>query len=162
VIDKDKERQWDKEMAQVDRLLAKLPTYQSGKPQLGGDPTLKHSASGGHVTGARGGGTAAGMWLKVGLGLALAVGVTTWPYTYVCGLKLFFYLTAAVTVVIAGGWAGRASWRRRAGLAHVLALGVLIWGLGLAATVVLPRMGYFRGDALWFCPEPPVQLTPSR
>jgi hypothetical protein len=161
VIDKDKEKQWDQEMAQVDRLLAKLPTYQPTKPHHGGDPTLKRS-SGGQVTGVRGG-TGAGMWIKVGLGLVLAAGVTAWPYSHVCGINLFSYFAAAGTVVIAGMWAGLASWRRRAGFAHVLALGVVMWGLGLVATVVLPRVGG-RGQAgaIWFCPEPPTQLAPTR
>lgn len=160
MIDKDKERQWDKEMSQVDKLLAKLPTYSSEKPALGGEPTLKRPAASGPVA-ARHGGTAAGMWLKVALGVALAAGVTAWPYTHVCGLKLMFYFTAIGTVIVTGGWAALASWGRRSGPAHVLALGTLIWGLGLAMLTVLPRLGDSGTAALWFCPEPPAQIAPT-
>jgi hypothetical protein len=142
----------------VDKLLAKLPTYSSAKPDLGGEATLKRPAGGGPPSGPAGGGagegTAVGMWLKVGLGVALAVGVTMWPYTHVCGLKLMFYLTAVATVVVTGGWAALSSWARRSGAAHVLALGTLIWGLGLATLAVLPRLGDPATAALWFCPEP--------
>jgi hypothetical protein len=162
VIDKDKERQWDKEMSQVDKLLAKLPTYSSEKPALGGEPTLKRPAGSGGGPPARApGGTAAGMWLKVALGVALAVGVTVWPYTHVCGLKLMFYFTAIGTVIVTGGWAALASWGRRSGPAHVLALGTLIWGLGLATLTVLPRLGDSATAAPWFCPEPPAQIAPT-
>lgn len=155
MIDKDKERQWDREMSQVDKLLAKLPTYEPAKPALGGEPTLRRPAAGGPAAP----GTKAGMWLKVGLGLALAIGVTSWPYSHVCGAKLMFYLVAIGTVVVAGLWAALSSWRRRSGLAHVLAIATLVWGLGLAALAVLPRMGYSETEALWFCPEP---TSPSK
>ncbi|HXF96255.1 MAG TPA: hypothetical protein VNI61_09165 [Gemmatimonadales bacterium] len=158
-MDKDKERQWDREMAEVDKLLARLPTYDPGKPALGGEPTLKRPAAG--PPGAPAVGSAMGMWLKVGAGVVLALGVTSWPYSHVCGLKLMFYLVAVSTVVVAGVWAALASWKRRAGLAHVLSLVVVVWGLGLAMLAVLPRMGYSRSEALWFCPEPPTPIAPT-
>ena len=77
-----------------------------------------------------------------------------WPYSHVCGAKLMFYLIGASTVIVAGVWGGFSSWRRRLGLAHLLSLGVLLWGLALVAGVVLPRMGYASHPAIWFCPEP--------
>lgn len=165
MIDKDKEAQWDKEMKEVDRLLAKLPTYDPAKPAPGGDPTLRRPAAGGFGGGVSGGarsggqpgaGTAGAMWFKVGVGVVLAIGVTAWPYSHVCGLKLFFYLIAGATVAITGVWAALASWKRRSGAAHIVSLGVLLWGLGLAALAVLPRLGYSSTPAIWFCPEPPT------
>jgi hypothetical protein len=157
--DKDKERQWDREMAQVDKLLAKLPTYEStrpsGRPPLGGaelgDPTVRRSAAGEAL---RRGGTAAAMWGRVALGVVLAIGVTTWPYSHVCGLKLMFYLTGVTMLLVAGVWSALATWKRRAGAAHVLSLLVVGWGLGLAAQAILPRTGYAAERAIFFCPEP--------
>ena len=153
-----KDRDWDREMREVDKLLAKLPDA---------DPTLGRGAAtvpraypphGAHPTPSGEGPTAAGArlttWIRVGLGLALGVGMMVWPYSHVCGLKLIFYLIGAGTVVIAGAWSGISSWKRRMGFAHLLSLGLVAWGLTLAAGVVLPRIGYANQSAVWFCPEP--------
>ena len=161
MTDKDKERQWDQEMAQVDKLLAKLPTYSSEKPAASGEPTLKRPPEAAAPAGPSGvGGTAAGMWLKALVAVALAAGVTMWPYTHVCGLKLLFYFTGVGTVVVTGVWAALSSWARRSGAAHVLGLAALIWGLGLAALEVVPRLGSAPA-APWFCPEPPAPVAPT-
>jgi hypothetical protein len=40
------------------------------------------------------------------------------------------------------------------GLPHILSIGLLLWGLTLMAGVVLPRTGYAKTPATWFCPEP--------
>ena len=153
-----KDRDWDREMREVDKLLAKLPDTD---PMLGhGAPTVPHAyaAPGGHATPHTEGRSAAGArfttWIRVGLGLMLGVGMLVWPYSHVCGAKLLFYMIGASTVTVAGVWAGVSSWKRRMGLAHLLSLGLVIWGLVLAAGVVLPRAGYTNQSALWFCPEP--------
>ena len=98
--------------------------------------------------------TALATWFRVGLGIVLGIGMLVWPYSHVCGAKLMFYLIGASTVIVAGVWGGFSSWRRRLGLAHLLSLGVVLWGLALVAGVVLPRMGYASHPAIWFCPEP--------
>jgi hypothetical protein len=100
------------------------------------------------------GGSTFGAWMRVMLGLALAVGMAVWPYSHVCGGKLFFYLGGVGTLTVAGVWSAIASWERRLAVAHVLSLAILVWGLVLAAGVVLPRVGYAKSDAIWFCPEP--------
>jgi len=153
-----KDRDWDREMREVDKLLAKLPDTD---PMLGhGAPTVPraYAAPGGHATPHTEGRSAAGArfttWIRVGLGLMLGVGMLVWPYSHVCGAKLLFYMIGASTVTVAGVWAGVSSWKRRMGLAHLLSLGLVIWGLVLAAGVVLPRAGYTNQSALWFCPEP--------
>jgi hypothetical protein len=38
------------------------------------------------------------------------------------------------------------------GLAHLLSQLLVIWGLVLAAAVVLPRVGYAKDAATWLCP----------
>jgi hypothetical protein len=75
-----------------------------------------------------------------------------WPYSHGCGFKLLFYLVGVLAVVVAGVWSGLSSWKRRMGLAHVLSQLLVIWGLVLAAAVVLPRVGYAKDTATWFCP----------
>jgi uncharacterized membrane protein len=91
--------------------------------------------------------------MRVGLGLALGVGMLVWPYTHVCGLKLTFYLIGATTVAVAGVWSALSSWRRRLGWAHTLSIVLIIWGLGLAGRQLLPRI-YGKQPFSFFCPEP--------
>jgi hypothetical protein len=160
VAGKDKEikdRDWDREMREVDKLLAKLP---EADPTLGrGAPTVPrafpaHGVHTPHPDSPAAAGARVTTWIRVGLGLMLGVGMLVWPYSHVCGLKLMFYMIGAGTVIVAGVWTGVSSWKRRMGLAHLLSLCLVIWGLVLAAGVVLPRVGYTNHAAIWFCPEP--------
>jgi len=43
------------------------------------------------------------------------------------------------------------SWHRRRGLAHIIALLVTLWGLGLVMIEVLPRVGYAKQVIRWTC-----------
>jgi len=152
-----KDRDWDREMREVDKLLAKLP---EADPTLGrGAATVPraYAAQGiqtPHPSGPVAAASRLTTWIRVGLGLALGVGMLVWPYSHVCGLKLMFYMIGAGTVTIAGVWTAISSWKRRMGFAHLLSLGLMMWGLVLAAGVVLPRVGYANQAAVWFCPEP--------
>ena len=152
-----KDRDWDREMREVDKLLAKLP---EADPTLGrGAPTVPraypaHGVQTPLPTGPAAAGARLTTWIRVGLGLALGVGMLVWPYSHVCGAKLLFYMIGAGTVIVAGAWTGVSSWKRRMGLAHLLSVGLIGWGLVLAAGVVLPRVGYAKQAAVWFCPEP--------
>ena len=156
-----KERDWDREMREVDKLLAKLPEAESTPGR--GVPTVPVSprASVGGVAGASGSpavGPARGRawlttWLRVGLGVVLGIGMLLWPYTHACGLKLVFYLVGATTVTIAGVWSALTSWKRRLGIAHTLSIILIIWGLGLAGRQLLPRL-YGKTPAPFLCPEP--------
>src|SRR5207248_2550792 len=122
----EKDRNWDKEMAEVDRLLQKLP---DADPTLGrgGEPTVRRpavargsvSAPGATLRSSGGGWLAT--WVKVGLGVLVAVGTApgVWPYSHGCGLRLIFYLVGVATVIATGVWASVASWRRHMGFAHV-------------------------------------------
>lgn len=140
-------RDWDKEMADIDKVIAKggsVPT-QSNVPAA-------RSASSGAMTGGAGGRLAvATTWFRVILGLLLAVGITQWPYANACGLNLAMYLGAIATVIVAGLWSTVSSWNRRLGFAHILSLGVLLWGLVLGAREVLPRIGYSQQVRTWSC-----------
>jgi hypothetical protein len=138
-------RDWDKELADIDKLIASSPAVPPGStvpapagPRAGPPAALpKREALGG--------------WSRVLLGAAAAVGAAFWPYAHACGLGLWLYLGVAGTVVIAGVWGMVVSWRRRLGLAHVVALLVTLWGIGLVAAELLPRLGYAKDTATWSC-----------
>lgn len=155
--DAGKERDWDRELAEVDRLLAKLPTHE---------PTRPMPAAAGARPGAAPAGPAAapptrlGSWVKVGLGLAVALAMAQWPYSHVCGLKLMLYLVGVGTVIATGVWGSVATWRTRTGFAHALAQIVLMSGVLLAVWEVAPRIASPTESAPWFCPEPPAARTP--
>ena len=79
--------------------------------------------------------------------------MTQWPYARGCGWLLAGYLSAVAMVMLAAGWVAVASWKLRDGAAHVLAVLLLLWGLGLVAERVLPRVGYAAQQATWGCVE---------
>ena len=143
------DRDWDKELAEIDKVMARSPA-PTGQPA----PVPAGQAKGGRALAAPAGGRRATLWTwtQVILGGLLAVGMTQWPYSHGCGIKLFFYLGAAGLVVIAGLWGALSSWRRRMGLAHTLALLVVLSGMLLVAREVLPRVGYAREASTWMCP----------
>jgi hypothetical protein len=87
----------------------------------------------------------------VGLGVAVAVGVTQWPYLHACGLAAYGYAAAAGGVVLAGLWGAVTSWQRRMGLAHVVSLLVALWGGVLLGRAVLDRTTYVKVPLTWRC-----------
>jgi hypothetical protein len=142
----DPPRDWDKELAEIDRMIARMPARPAtqGAPA----PPAAPAPSPGPGVSALGAFTT---WLRVALGLLLAVGITQWPYPNACGLNLAVYLGAIGGVVVAGVWSAITSWQRRLGWAHTLSLLVTLWGLVLLAREVLPRIGYARTAAAWWC-----------
>ncbi|MEO8634218.1 MAG: hypothetical protein ABI587_02970 [Gemmatimonadales bacterium] len=145
----DQPRNWDKEMADIDRLMAN----PSAQPPVKSGGLAAPVARGGTFPVATGGRmTTFTTWLRVLLGVGLAVGMTQWPYPTACGFNLAVYLGAISTVVVAGLWSSVTSWQRRLGLAHVLSMLVLLWGLVLSAREILPRIGYARHARVWNCP----------
>ncbi|HEV8148878.1 MAG TPA: hypothetical protein VGP61_01705 [Gemmatimonadales bacterium] len=145
-------RDWDKEMAEIDKLMAKQPAAPAPSP-----PALRAAAvpasrpvSAAPVAVGRDRLTT---WVRVLLGIAVAAGVTlAWPYAHVCGLPLYGYLAALAGVVVAGLWGVVHSWKRRLALAHVISLLVTLWGALLLGKATLDRTGYPRHPAAWKCP----------
>jgi hypothetical protein len=145
-------RDWDKEMAEIDKIIAKQPAPAPGKPvPAGAGAAAVPTARAALPAPARTRRTVLTTWIRVGLGVAVAVGVTQWPYAHECGMLLDVYLAAAGGVVLAGLWGAVTSWSRRMGLAHILSLLVTLWGVGLAAKTVLDRSSYARHPAVWVC-----------
>ena len=151
---KSQDRDWDKELAEVDRLLNQLPTHQADQAAAAAAAAKRPAAAPGGAAApqAASGRQWLGTWARVALGLLIGIGMTQWPYTHGCGFKLFVYLGGVLTVVVAGVWSSLSSWKRRLGVAHVLSQGLVIWGLILAAREILPRVGYAKDAATWFCP----------
>ena len=99
-----------------------------------------------------------GAMLRIGLSLAVGIGIVFWPYTHDCGSGLFWFLGSAVIVVIGGLWSVFWTWRGRMPRAHALSLVIVLWGLAVSATQVVPRTSYVASAlsasvaARWFCP----------
>lgn len=91
------------------------------------------------------------VWGCVSLGVILGVALPQWPYARACGSWLLLYLIAVGLVIVAGLWGARVSWTSRIGLAHILAVSTVIWGLALTAHEVLPRIGYAKARLAWRC-----------
>jgi hypothetical protein len=91
------------------------------------------------------------VWVRVLLGLGLGIMMVGWPYSTACGLPLLWYASAIVTVSLAGVWAATAAWRFRSGLAHLIALILVLYGIALGTAEVLPRTGYAVDQATWVC-----------
>ena len=91
--------------------------------------------------------------MMVGLGVLLGAAMPYWPYPKACAWWLLLYLFAVAMVVVAGVWSARLTWNMRLGIAHVVAIGIVLWGITLAAEETLPRIGYAKAEAVWWCPS---------
>lgn len=150
--------------AEVERLLGelrrsnldRLPRSDPAAPALtlspsaggGAHDTAKHHASSASRGSPRPLPSPAGVWSRLAAGVALAAGMTQWPYG-ACGIGLAGYVAAAVMLIIAAAWAARASWRRRMGFPHVLAIQLLLVGAALLAWPLLPHL--YLPSAVWRC-----------
>jgi len=160
---KDGPRDWDKELAQIDKLIASGKTEP---PPLKGAPARGRAAAP-EGPGAPGGGLAAKRhtpfftWVRLLLALGLGIGMTQWPYTHGCGFPLYAYLCGVGTVIVASFWTMLSSWKSRSGIAHFLSIVLLFWGTALLAREALPRVGYAKERAAWRCHNPAPAQTPA-
>jgi hypothetical protein len=142
-------RDWNRELADIDRVIEKGPG-PAGTPALlpapGSPPVAK--------------GSVARTWFWVVLALLLAVALPIWPYGKACGLQFFFFLGAATLALLAGVAGALSSWATRRGLAHLLALFVVVWAGAMVASEVLPRVGYAAHSKTWLCPATPEPAPP--
>ena len=142
---------WDQEMKKIDRQLESL-----SDEELISASAAKSPAERAKVKAVRRETSTFGVFARLVLAVALAVGVLFWPYAARCGLGLFAYLGVTLTVIGGGVWTSVWTWRHRSSRAHLLSLLLVVWGVVLAAVEVLPRVGYAKPDAqhpaLWMCP----------
>jgi len=139
----DQPRDWDKEMAAIDKVIAK-----GGAAPVAGGGGAVAAPGGGRALTRR---AALTTWIRAALGIAVGVAVLQWPYAHRCGLGLVLYLGSAGMVAVAGAWTMVVSWQRRQGWAHLVGLGVFLGGLALVATILLPRLGYAPQLLPWLC-----------
>jgi hypothetical protein len=160
----ERPRDWDRELEDIDRVIDKEgpqpaaagrvpapPPGPAGAPARAWPPETYPAAKGGSV---------AMTWFWVLLSVLLAVALPFWPYGKECGLQLFFYLGAAALALLAGTAGALSSWSTHRGLAHVLALLVMIWAGVSGAREVLPRIGYAGEAKAWLCPATPEPAPP--
>lgn len=88
--------------------------------------------------------------------LGLAISIAAWPYPVDCGLSVWSYLSALGVLVAGGLWTATATWQCHAPWRHAIALCVVLWGLAMGASQVLPRVGYAMPvpgrPTTWSCP----------
>jgi len=163
------DRDWDKELAKIDKQLASIsddalvnkpaaPAATGGKAPAGkasaptratvaalpsGAPTVERETSGWAV------------YLRLLLSVAAGIALLIWPYDTRCGTGLIGYLGATAIVTASGIWSGVWTWRHRAPRAHTISLLLILWGMVLGSIQVLPRIGYGKPDpmhpATWVC-----------
>ena len=153
-------RNWDRELADIDKVIAK-----GSVPAAGGSVP---------VPAGRGPGVPAGApvprrsvaltWFWVLLAVALAAALPLWPYQRSCGLQLMFFMGATGVTALIGLLGALASWASRRGFAHVVSLAVILWSAVIGLREVLPRVGYAKTARTWTCeaaPTAPAQQAPA-
>ena len=155
-------RNWDRELADIDKAIAKQNNVPAGSPPA---PAPRGPVPPGAPVRRR---SVALTWFWVLLALALAAALPLWPYERSCGLRLIFFLGAAGVTALIGLLGALASWSHRRGLAHVLSLLVIVWAAFMGLREILPRVGYARVARAWTCeavpaPQPtgPAGAAPS-
>jgi hypothetical protein len=141
-------RNWDKELAEVDRAIAKR--QPASTPATGGGPLPPAQRRFIALT-----------WFWTGLAVILAVALAVWPYDKNCGLRLIFFLGAGGIALLAGVLGSLAAWANRRGLAHLLSLLVVIWAGVMVLREILPRVGYAKDARGWTCPAAPPAPAPA-
>jgi hypothetical protein len=137
-------RDWDRELANIDRAIGKQPAAT---------PSATATGPSAPVAARR---FVALTWFWTVLAVILALALPLWPYDQSCGLRLVFYLGAAGIAVLVGVLGTIASWSHRQGLAHMLCLLVIAWAGVMVAREVLPRAGYARESRDWVCAAQPA------
>lgn len=169
------DRDWDKELAKIDKQLASIsdealaapaPTMPTGMPRGVAAPARTAPAAANAAASATSGKARWFTYTKVALATTGAVGIWLWPWAARCGLPLAGLVGAAGVVSLLGLWSARGTWRHRLGLAHVISLLAIVSAVVLGAREILPRVGYaeptFDRPDRWSCQaEPPAATSPE-
>ena len=149
----DQQRNWDKELADIDRVMQRQGPGTGAEP--GALPATRPAPAVPPGAAPARRGSVAITWLWVLLAVALAVALPLWPYQRTCGLQTVFFLGATGITAIVGGLAAASSWANRRGLAHLVSLLTIAWAAAVAASEILPRVGYAREARTWTCAASP-------
>jgi len=143
-------RNWDKELANIDRAIARQPGSPPAAEGPGAPMMAPHRRRFVALT-----------WFWTGLAVVLAIGLAIWPFDRLCGIRLIFFLFAGGLALLMGALGALASWSHDRGLAHVLSLAVIVWAGVELAREILPRSGYAKQELSWTCPKEPPAAAPS-
>ena len=141
-------RDWDKELANIDRAIGKQPAAPV-TPPVATTPSVPQRRF------------VALAWFWTIVAIVLAVALLVWPYDRSCGIRLIFFLGAALLALVMGVLGAFSSWANRQGLAMLLSLLVMIWASVMAAREILPRAGYAKQAMEWTCPSAPPLPAPA-
>jgi hypothetical protein len=143
-------RDWSKELAKIDKQLESV-----SDEALLSSTRAKTTAERERIKEEQRTTNTFGVFARLLLAIALGIAMLFWPYAIHCGIGLFFYLFATGVVVTSGVWTAIWTWRHRSASGHVLSLLLILWGIILGATQILPRTGYAKPDAAhpaqWMC-----------
>ncbi len=149
----ERPRDWEKELADIDKVIARQGSAPAPSPAPGAvSPPPRSVPSGGTTTR----GHVVLTWFWVFLAVALAAALLLWPYDKTCGLQLTFFLGAVATTAIFALLGAFSAWLHRRALAHLLSMLVLVWAGVASAGEILPRIGYAKETRTWLCPSAPV------
>jgi hypothetical protein len=143
-------RDWDKELANIDRAIAKQPGPAPGTTTPAGRPVTSTARRFVALT-----------WFWAGLAIVLGVALALWPYDRNCGIRLIFFLGAGGLALLAGVLGALTSWAHHRGLAHLISLLVIIWAAVMLMREILPRAGYAKESRDWTCPAAPPASPPT-
>jgi hypothetical protein len=139
-------KDWDRELAKIDKQLESVSDSQLFPEKKGASPAQQAQ-----VATDRASATSWPAIVRLALSVALGVGILFWPYANRCGFGLTGYLVAVTAVAASGVWSALWTWRHRTGRAHALSILLIVWGLVLGATEMLPRIGYAKEALTWSC-----------
>jgi hypothetical protein len=158
------DRDWDKELAKVDKQLASLsddallgspPATTGGKREVASGQRDARTDKASRAPSEPRATTSFGVYARLTLSVLVGIAMVLWPYPARCGVGLAGYLAAVAVVTASGVWSSVWTWRHRASKAHTLSLLLILWGLILGSIEVLPRIGYAKPDlahpAAWVC-----------
>jgi putative flippase GtrA len=144
------DRNWEAELKKIDRAMESVSDEAMFPSKSAPNHAAKSAATESQRTT-----TTLGVFLRLGISVALGIAIVFWPYAARCGFGLSAYLAAVVALVVAGGWSAVWTWRHRSARGHLLSLLLVLWGLVLGAIEVLPRTGYAipseNHPATWVC-----------
>lgn len=163
---KDGPRDWDKELAEVDKLIEGLqgqpPKTPPARQGPGAAVVLQEQRA--FVSRQENAKT----WVLFSLSTLLGAALTWfWPYGRECGMPLYGFAAATGVFGIGSLWSTWQSWKTRSALVHFLSIGLIGWCAFLGAREVLPRIGYAKQDLTIRCwnrpapaPAPPPAAAP--
>jgi hypothetical protein len=178
------DRDWEQELAAIDRRLAGVPdappppsqgpAVRGAAPARVAGPGTGTGAAPNAAEPARAGrGRAIGTPAPPGrrswrvqlvllawvlLGTAVVAALIAWPYDAGCGAGLAIYLGLVAALGLAGVATSASAWRHRAPFVHLVGLAMVATSAVLGARQVLPRVGYAVPSpavpAVWGCVAP--------